>query len=152
MSDVVSIARTWLGTPYIHQTSCKGAGCDCLGLILGVWREIHGTLPAPVPAYTNDWSEVSGEERLLKAARAHLVEKPVADAAPGDVLIFRMRASAVAKHVAIQSAVEPIPRFIHAYSGCGVTESALTAPWSRRVVARFVFGPKPATSLATPAP
>jgi NlpC/P60 family putative phage cell wall peptidase len=137
MSDVVSIARSWLGTPYIHQTSCKGAGCDCLGLLLGVWRELYGDLPAPVPAYTKDWSEVSGEERLLEAARAHLNEKQVTDAAPGDVLVFRMRGDAVAKHVGIQSTLAPVPRFIHAYSGRDVTESALTAPWARRLVARF---------------
>lgn len=141
MSAVVTIARTWLGTPYVHQASCKGAGCDCLGLLLGVWREIHGTLPAPVPAYTNDWSEVSGEERLLQAARAHLVEKLRDEAALGDVVIFRMRASAVAKHVGVQSAIGPVPRFIHAYSGRDVTESVLTRPWARRVAARFAFPP-----------
>ena len=26
MSDVVDIARGWLGTPYVHQASVKGAG------------------------------------------------------------------------------------------------------------------------------
>ncbi|MEX3015894.1 peptidase [Gymnodinialimonas hymeniacidonis] len=145
MSFVVSTARAWLGTPYIHQASCKGAGCDCLGLLLGIWREVHGDLPAPVPAYTNDWSEVSGEERLLEAARAHLPQKAIDDAAPGDVLIFRMRSDAVAKHVGLQSLVAPTPCFIHAYSGRGVTENALTAPWARRVAARFAF-PAPGTS------
>lgn len=139
MSAVVLAAREWLGTPYVHQASCKGAGCDCLGLLLGLWREFHGHLPAPVPAYTSDWSEASGEERLLDAARAHLTEKPIADAAPGDILIFRMRAGAVAKHVGLQTQVLPSPRFLHAYSGRGVCEGALTTPWARRVVARFVF-------------
>ncbi len=28
----------WLGTPYRHQGRRKGVGCDCLGLVLGVWR------------------------------------------------------------------------------------------------------------------
>ncbi len=139
MSAVVAAARDWLGTPYIHQTSCKGAGCDCLGLLLGLWQEFHGGLPAPVPAYTNDWSEASGEERLLDAARAHMTEKPLTDAALGDVLIFRMRSGAVAKHVGLQTQITPGPRFIHAYSGRGVTEGALTPPWARRVVARFAF-------------
>ncbi|GAB5446704.1 C40 family peptidase [Gymnodinialimonas sp.] len=139
MSAVVTAARNWLGTPYVHQAACKGAGCDCLGLLLGLWREFHGNLPAPVPAYTNDWSETSGEERLLQAARAHMAEKGLRDAEPGDILIFRMRAGAVAKHVGLQTQTGDKPRFLHAYSGRGVAEGALTTPWARRVVARFTF-------------
>lgn len=146
MSAVVAAARDWLGTPYVHQASCKGAGCDCLGLLLGLWREIHGALPAPVPAYTNDWSETSGDERLLTALRLHLTEKPLAQAAAGDILIFRMRAGAVAKHVGLQTQAGPTPRFLHSYSGHGVTEGVLTPPWARRVVARFAFpDPSPAS-------
>ena len=39
---VVKEALSWLGTPYRHQGSRKGVGCDCLGLVMGVWRAIHG--------------------------------------------------------------------------------------------------------------
>ncbi|NKX46311.1 NlpC/P60 family protein [Roseicyclus persicicus] len=139
MSAVVVAARGWLGTPYVHQASCRGAGCDCLGLLRGVWRELYGAEPEPVPGYTADWSEASGEERLWAAARRHLVEKPVADACPGDVILFRMRDGGVAKHVGLQARVGREASFVHAYSGRGVVESALTPPWARRVVARFAF-------------
>lgn len=139
MSALVTLARGWIGTPYLHQASCKGAGCDCLGLLLGLWREHLGGLPAEVPAYTQDWSESAGDERLWRAAAAHLVPRLIQDAAPGDVLLFRMRDRAVAKHLGIQTEVGPTPRFLHAYSGRGVTEGALTPPWARRVVARFAF-------------
>ncbi len=37
---IVAAARAWVGTPYHHQASVKGAGCDCLGLIRGIWREL----------------------------------------------------------------------------------------------------------------
>ena len=40
---IVAEASTWLGTPYRHQGSRKGVGCDCLGLVRGVWREVYGT-------------------------------------------------------------------------------------------------------------
>ena len=139
MSRVVEVARGWLGTPYVHQASCRGAGCDCLGLLRGIWRELYGAEPVPVPGYTADWSEASGEERLWEAARQHLLERPLAEAAPGDVLLFRMRDGGVAKHLGVQSATGPVPRFIHAYSGHGVVENALTPPWARRIVARFGF-------------
>jgi NlpC/P60 family putative phage cell wall peptidase len=92
-----------------------------------------------VPGYTADWSEPSGEERLWAAATRHLTEKPLVDAAPGDVLLFRMRDVGVAKHVGLQAEIGRSPSFVHAYSGRGVVESLLTPPWARRVVARFAF-------------
>lgn len=139
MTPVVDAARGWLGTPYVHQAACKGAGCDCLGLVIGLWREMYGALPVAVPAYTADWSEVSGAERLWAAAIEHLEPKPLQNAAPGDVLLFRMRPGAVAKHIGVQTEIGATPRFLHAYTGHGVTEGALTPPWARRVVARFAF-------------
>ncbi|MDF1729564.1 MAG: peptidase, partial [Sulfitobacter sp.] len=65
--------------------------------------------------------------------------KPAGDAALGDVLLFRMRQGAVAKHLGLQSAIGAAPAFIHAYAGRGVVESPLSLPWRRRVVARFEF-------------
>lgn len=136
--DVVRAARGWIGTPYRHQAATKGAGADCLGLVRGVWREVCGAEPVAVPPYTMDWSEPQGEERLWAAARLYLVEKPGPEA-PGDVLLFRMRAGAVAKHLGILARGGAEATFIHAYAGCGVVESQLSAPWARRVVARFEF-------------
>jgi NlpC/P60 family putative phage cell wall peptidase len=136
---VVSEARLWIGTPYVHQSSVRGAGTDCLGLLRGIWREIFGSEPEQVPSYSLDWSETQGEERLWAAALRHLAPKPVDEEAPGDVLLFRMRNGAVAKHLGIASIVGPDARFIHAYSKHGVLESPFSLPWRRRVVARFQF-------------
>jgi NlpC/P60 family putative phage cell wall peptidase len=139
VSAVVYAARGWIGTPYVHQAAVKGAGCDCLGLLRGVWREVFGAEPEAVPAYSMDWSEPQGDERLWRAAARHLQSKAVGEAAVGDVLLFRMRSGGVAKHLGVQARVGNTPSFIHAYSGHGVVESPLTAPWLRRVVARFEF-------------
>jgi NlpC/P60 family putative phage cell wall peptidase len=137
VSRVVRIARGWIGTPYLHQASCRGAGADCLGLVRGVWRELLGAEPVAVPGYTPDWSEARREEALWEAARRHLV--PREEAAPGDVLLFRMRDRSVAKHLGILTEVGDMPRFVHAYGGHGVVENSLSAPWRRRVVAAFAF-------------
>lgn len=136
---VVDEARGWIGTPYRHGGALRGAGTDCLGLFRGVWRELHGSDLAPVPPYAPDWAEAGGAETLLEAARRHLVEQPAGPGRPGDVLLFRMRAGAPVKHLGLQSRAGPAPAFIHAYSGHGVVESALTAPWARRIAARFAF-------------
>lgn len=132
-------ARRWIGTPYRHQGSTCGAGADCLGLLRGVWRALYGAEPEDVPPYTPDWSEPQREETLWRAARRHLREKPLSETAEGDVMLFRMRDGTVAKHLGLQGKVGAGASFIHAYSGQGVVESSLSAPWARRVVARFEF-------------
>ena len=98
---IVATARRWLGTPYRHQASCRGVGADCLGLVRGVWREVVGSEPETPPAYTADWAEATGEERLLAAATRHMCRLNRKDARPGDVLLFRMLEAGPAKHVAL---------------------------------------------------
>lgn len=140
MSDaIVATARSWIGTPYRHQTAKRGAGCDCLGLVRGIWAAHLGDLPEPVPPYSPDWSEPQGDEALLRAATRHLVPCDLTPNVPGQVILFRMRQGAVAKHLGIVAAIGPAPSFIHAYSGHGVVESPLTPPWARRIVACFAF-------------
>lgn len=136
---VVVEARRWIGTPYVHQASAFGAGTDCLGLLRGIWRTLYGNEPEHTPAYSMDWSEPQGEERLWEAALRHFHPKAVTDEAVGDVLLFRMRAGAVAKHLGIASAIGADAGFIHAYSKFGVIESPLSAAWRRKIVARFTF-------------
>jgi NlpC/P60 family putative phage cell wall peptidase len=148
---VVKEARRWIGTPYQHQASCRSVGCDCLGLIRGIWRALYQSEPEQPPAYSMDWAEPQGEEQLWRAARRHLIAKPLSAAAIGDVLLFRMRAGTVAKHLGVQpqlsceadagscAAVFAGAAFIHAYSGHGVVESAQTRSWQRRIVGRFTF-------------
>ena len=51
---IVAEARAWIGTPYRHQASLQGVGCDCLGLVRGVWRALNGAEPEPTPAYAPD--------------------------------------------------------------------------------------------------
>lgn len=137
MSRVVALARGWLGTPYVHQASARGAGADCLGLVRGIWREVLGSEPEAVPPYTADWGETAGAEVLQSAALRWL--QPVPAPCDGDVLLFRMRECGIAKHLGILSASGRQARFIHAYSGQGVVESPLSDPWARRIVGAFRF-------------
>lgn len=138
--EIVERARAWIGTPYRHQASCRGAGSDCLGLLRGVWRETMGDEPELVPAYTPDWSEPGRSEDMLAAAARHLAVVDAADAAPGDVIVLRMREGSVAKHVGfLARSPQGHATLIHAYSGHGVVESAMTPAWSRRIAGVFRF-------------
>lgn len=137
MNEVVRIARDWIGTPYRHQGTTKGVGCDCLGLIRGVWRTLYGHEPEAPGPYGADWAERSGEERLLGAAERHCGQSlPRASMQPGDLLLFRWRAGTAAKHAGIFSGVG---HFIHAYEQAGVVESALVPGWERRIAGVFRF-------------
>src|SRR3978361_1373729 len=90
--QIVAETRAWIGTPYQHQASLKGVGCDCLGLVRGVWRALYENEPEPMPAYAPDWAEASGREALVEAAQRHLIEVSSQDFQPGDILLFRWRA------------------------------------------------------------
>jgi len=134
---VLAIARSFIGTPYRHQASLKGVGCDCLGLVRGVWRELYGVEPEVPAPYAADWAERAGEERLLEAALRHCGPAlPAAEMRPGDLLIFRWREGVSAKHAGIAA---PDDRFIHAYEQAAVIESPLVPCWRRRIAGVFRF-------------
>jgi NlpC/P60 family putative phage cell wall peptidase len=133
---IIALARTWLGTPYHHQASLKGVGTDCIGLVRGIWSELYGAEPQALPSYTRDWAEAQGRETLLEAARRHLVEVPQAEAQPGDILIFRWRRTAPAKHCAILSTPTAM---IHALEGAPVSEVSLSPWWRRHIAGAFRF-------------
>lgn len=133
----VTEARAWLGTPYRHRTSVKGEGCDCLGLVRGVWRAVVGAEPEPPGDYAPDWAERTGEERLLQALRRWMVEVAPGATRPGDVLAFRMAPGCAVKHCAVLA--EDGERIIHAYWGRAVVESWMGGWWKRRRAAAFRF-------------
>jgi NlpC/P60 family putative phage cell wall peptidase len=133
---IVTEARAWIGTPYRHQASLKGVGCDCLGLVRGVWRNCIGDEPEALPPYAPDWAEARSDETLAAAALRHLVPVARADVGPGDVLLFRWRDGFVAKHVAIASSERTM---IHAHDGAAVCEIAFAPWWKRRLAYAFRF-------------
>lgn len=145
-AQVVAIARSWIGTPYRHQGCLKGAGCDCLGLIRGVWFDLYGFEPEPIVPYSASWAEERREETLRDAARRHLVEiapdegllgeRLLALIQPGDVLLFRIRDRGMAKHATILS--EP-GRIVHSYDRHAVMETAIPQAWCRKLAYAFRF-------------
>jgi NlpC/P60 family putative phage cell wall peptidase len=161
--DIVSLARAWLGTPYRHQASLKGVGCDCLGLVRGVYAEAYGRPAETPPPYSRDWAEAARRETMIEAAERHLIRIDVSSATTGDIVIFRLRTGAMAKHCGILSdapgflldapgirpalahlAVGPEERsfqtkMIHAMEGAPVSEVHLCPWWQRRIAAAFRF-------------
>ena len=141
-TQAARLALGWIGTPYLHQSDVRGLGCDCLGLLRGVRREL-GFPDVAVPAYAPGWGELEpGGEPLLDAACRLLVPRHGRDPEPGDVIVFRMIAAGPAKHCGIALDASS---FVHAYSGIGAVRSALSEPWRRRIAGLFSF-PEPERS------
>lgn len=134
--EIVAAARLWLGTPYHHQASLRGVGCDCLGLVRGVWRDLCGDEPEAPPPYSPSWAESLRQETLALAAERHLQPLAAGEAQPGDVLLFRWRTHLPAKHCAILATPECI---IHAHDGAAVAEVAFTPWWQRHLSYAFSF-------------
>jgi NlpC/P60 family putative phage cell wall peptidase len=136
---IVSIAREWIGTPYVHQASLKGKGCDCIGLLRGVWRELQATTADPeiLPPYSPDWAEATGRETLYEGLKRHLTEIAPADIAAGSVVLFRMIPNGPAKHCGIAAELDGVFTLIHSRMNKQVNEEPFDAYWRRKLA--FVF-------------
>jgi NlpC/P60 family putative phage cell wall peptidase len=134
--QIVHAARGWIGTPYVHQASIKGIGCDCLGLLRGVWRDVRGDEPFAPPPYSPDWAEASGRETLAEAAQVLFDPIDPTLFSAGDVLLFRWRDGLPAKHCGIATSSATM---VHAHDGACVTEVAIGRGWRRRIAYAFRF-------------
>jgi NlpC/P60 family putative phage cell wall peptidase len=138
--EIASAARSWLGTPYKHQASVKGQGCDCLGLVRGIWREIIGEEPLGRPTYSADWDQSNGDDLLLDALNTYFHGSDISPTGIGDVVGFRLRENGLVKHVGIiVDSASGFDEMIHSYSNHGVVLGPLGASWLRRCAGQFKF-------------
>lgn len=136
-AQIVDEARLWIGTPWKHAQACKGAGCDCIGLVGGV---------AAAVGVTNDWiteasmmfkgygrlpvAEViyAGCERWMLPVKAESIQL-------GDILVMAFEKEA--QHFAIVSNVSP-RYIIHAYAQARrVAENRVDETWQRRTLSAW---------------
>lgn len=132
---ILDVTRTWLGTPYHHQAYLKGVGADCLGLLRGVYIELYGNDPEAPPRYSPAWGESNKDELLLQAASKYLVKPDYDGWKPSDVLVFRIKNAASAKHCAIVTGQDEM---VHAVSRRAVLITGIGA-WRSRVAGVFSF-------------
>ena len=131
--EIVGAARAWLGTPYRHRSSMRGAGCDCLGLLRGVWRALYGYEQADVPPYGRNPRD-PWHAHAMEAAAERYLERSAAEPRAGQVVLFRLIASLPPRHCGIMTSPD---RFIHAQERHGVVEANLTDGWKRRLAGVF---------------
>ena len=145
---IVAIARAWIGTPFVHQASVQGVGCDCLGLLRGIWRELYGDEPEEAPPYSLDWAEATGAETLHAALSRHADAIDIGGVEPGDILLFRMLPHGPAKRCGVLGCKNFISRgqrsmfttLIHSRQNKQVSEESFTPFWRNRLAYAFRIG------------
>lgn len=133
---IVAEAREWLGTKFAHQQACKGVGCDCIGLIRGVARNVGFTDPFVTGAARRfaGYSRSPNPESLREACAMFLSPILAQDAVEGDILVFRFERDPM--HFALITQMEPVPYMIHAHARARkVAENRIDSVWRSRVVA-----------------
>lgn len=124
---LIAEALTWQGTPFHHQAALKGVGCDCIGLVRGAL----GALGIEAHSVPSNYSRGPDPTALLAAVEAsdQLVEIRVADARPGDLLLFRVKRDP--RHFAL---LVDDQTMVHADVSYGVVRVPFSSDWRRRLV------------------
>ncbi len=129
--DIVSAARSWIGTPFFHTGREKGLGVDCGGLVIGIMHELQMT----------DFDDRNYSPATPAGFTRALLEKGCIEVLPcemerGDIMLFNLLG--FDQHVAIYS-----DGMIHANSSAGkVIEHDLTEVWERRIASVWRFKPE----------
>lgn len=137
---IVIEARQWIGTPFAHQASLKGIGCDCIGLVSGVGRAL-GFKDAE---RFRDDTRFRGyartpEPKMLAAAVAEYLDPVDFESTdPGDILLFRFKEEPQHFALLVERGFERY--MIHCYMQArGVVENRIDEKWRGRIVGAYKY-------------
>ena len=138
-AEVVAAARTWTGTRWHHQASTKGIGSDCIGLVVGVARElgIYGADELAADPAVRGYGREPDPAMLLSACARYLEPVHVPEARLGDILLLRFAAEP--QHFALISQQNP-DYMLHAYAQARkIVENRIDAVWRSRIVRAYSY-------------
>lgn len=117
---IIAEARTWIGTPFHHESRVKGAGVDCAQLLYAAYTATKIIPEFPINHYVHDWHMHRSEEKYMAYVLQYAVEAPappIRIPQPGECVLFKFGRSF--SHGAI---VVKWPTIIHAFLGKVVCE------------------------------
>jgi cell wall-associated NlpC family hydrolase len=86
--NIITEAKSWLGTPFHHFGKLKGVGVDCAMFLRGVYSNCKIIPAFEIGNYPEQWYLHRDEERFL--GFMHKYGKEIkSPPLPGDVAIFR---------------------------------------------------------------
>lgn len=138
--DPEAIARSYVGTPFVHQGRTPGVALDCAGVVICIARQ-RGHVAADFDV--SNYAQQPDKWSIIEACDEHLMRIRVDEARPGDVLV--MAWDSYPQHLGIMGRYSPAPnrRFtcIHAFMRPGeknakVTEHPIDNAWLARCIRR----------------
>lgn len=108
---VVEIAKSWLGTPHVHNARVKGAGVDCGQFVAAVFEEAGLVSPVDLGTYPPDWYLHRDDSRYLATVELFCTKRKwETDAEPGDVVLYNF-----GRCIGHGGIVVEWPLIVHAY-------------------------------------
>jgi len=142
-AQIVSEARSWIGTPYVIRARVKGAGCDCGSLLMSIGVNAGMIDDFELETYSIDCWQHWSDEKYLRAVMRN-TEKVLEGVAykttvirPGCLILTRTPSAKFFNHGAI---VTDWPKIVHAVTP-QVEEVDATKHWlwAYRPIAAFDF-------------
>ena len=142
-ASFVAEARSWIGTPFVHQHEMKGVGVDCGGLVRGVsvalglipqnYREL---VPQELRGYSRQPSGFLGRD----LCDIYWRRIPVIDIQPADVVLIAWD-KGIPQHGAIVGDYRhgglSLVHSLGPSGQRGVIEHRMDREWSKRIVAAY---------------
>lgn len=131
--DIVAEARGWLGVPWKHQGRTR-RGIDCAGLVILVGKAL-----GVVDYDTTNYQRRTHSHDFLKHFRKNMKQKPITEAVPGDVILFRDKQFPC--HSSIVAEIGGAMTIIHAHAlrRKVIEERMDQGQWLERRVACFEY-------------
>lgn len=131
--SIVSVARSYIGTPYSHQGRFPGLALDCAGLVVCAALEC-GFDVSDVAGYSPTPDGVT----FLAGIESQMDKIEISEVLPGDVLAFTFVVDP--QHAAIVTEIGDQIRIVHAHmSARKAVEHGLDEKWVKRICAAFRF-------------
>jgi len=137
--QIVTEALQWLNVRWQHQAGLKGVACDCIGLVRGVYAEITGFTITDIIDYPQTAFYYCRDEKLYPELQKYLVEIPISNALPGDILTFALKETFPDHHLGI---LVNDGFFVHACGDIGVkkvVQTRLDDRWRGNIRHAFKF-------------
>lgn len=142
MHEAEKIARSYLGTPFVHQGRVPGVGLDCAGLVINVARDLGRVAP---DFDVSNYAQQPDKTSIVDACDLYLTRVPKDQAQPGDVIVIAW--DRWPQHLGIMGVYALAPEhrtLIHAFQRQGekkakVVEHRLTPDLMRRIVRAYRF-------------
>lgn len=133
-NKIIEIAKTYIGTPWMHQGRMKKIGVDCAGLVVCVLKEFGYNVNFDVKGY----NRIPEGVNLKNIAREFFDEVKFDEIKDGDILLFNILGNP--QHIAFYLKENDIDYIIHSYGDPSinkVVQSRLDSKWRERICGIF---------------